>query len=41
MNDKPIALGAYETLAGAYASVVEIKPHNAYYERPTTPFPLT
>ena len=36
MNDKPIALDAYETLAEAYASVVDTKPHNAYYERPAT-----
>lgn len=36
MNDKPIALEAYETLAEAYASVVDTKPHNAYYERPAT-----
>ena len=36
MNDEPIALEAYEILAEAYASVVETKPHNAYYERPAT-----
>lgn len=36
MNDKPIALDAYEILAEAYASSVETKPHNAYYERPAT-----
>lgn len=36
MNDKPIALEAYEILAEAYASVVDTKPHNAYYERPAT-----
>jgi SAM-dependent methyltransferase len=36
MSDKPIALDAYETLAEAYAAVVETKPHNAYYERPAT-----
>jgi len=35
-NDKPIALDAYETLAEAYASVIDTKPHNAYYERPAT-----
>ena len=34
MNDEPIAVEAYEILAEAYASVVETKPHNAYYERP-------
>lgn len=33
---KPIALNAYETLAEAYAAVVDTKPHNAYYERPAT-----
>ena len=27
---------AYEALADAYAAKVETKPHNAYYERPTT-----
>jgi|SRR2546423_1115566 len=36
MNDKPVALDAYEILAEAYASVVDTKPHNAYYERPAT-----
>lgn len=36
MDDKPIALDAYETLAEAFASVVDTKPHNAYYERPAT-----
>ena len=36
MTDKPIALDAYEALAEAYASVVDTKPHNAYYERPAT-----
>ena len=36
MAGKPIALDAYETLAEAYASVVDTKPHNAYYERPAT-----
>jgi len=36
MSDKPIAFDAYETLAEAYAAVIETKPHNAYYERPAT-----
>ena len=36
MDEKPIALEAYEILAEAYASVVDTKPHNAYYERPAT-----
>lgn len=36
MTDQPIALEAYEQLAAAYASAVETKPHNAYYERPAT-----
>lgn len=36
MSDKPIALDAYESLAAAYASVIDTKPHNAYYERPAT-----
>ena len=36
MNQKPIALDAYETLAESYAARVDTKPHNAYYERPAT-----
>jgi SAM-dependent methyltransferase len=36
MNEDPIALEAYENLAEAYASVIDTKPHNAYYERPAT-----
>jgi 2-polyprenyl-3-methyl-5-hydroxy-6-metoxy-1,4-benzoquinol methylase len=36
MADKPIAFDAYETLAAAYAAIVDTKPHNAYYERPAT-----
>lgn len=36
MDDKPIALDAYETLADAYAAAIETKPHNVYYERPAT-----
>lgn len=34
MTEKPIALDAYETLAEAYASVIDTKPHNAMCERP-------
>jgi SAM-dependent methyltransferase len=36
MPNKPIALDAYEALAEAYASLIDTKPHNAYYERPGT-----
>ena len=36
MSRKPIALEAYEALADAYASAVDTKPHNAYYERPAS-----
>jgi SAM-dependent methyltransferase len=36
MNQSPIALAAYETLAESYASRIDTKPHNAYYERPAT-----
>lgn len=36
MSDQPIALEAYEHLAIAYASAIDTKPHNAYYERPAT-----
>ncbi|MBA3714656.1 MAG: class I SAM-dependent methyltransferase [Pyrinomonadaceae bacterium] len=36
MTDNPVALDAYEALAEAYAAVIDTKPHNAYYERPTT-----
>src|SRR5688500_3983502 len=36
MNEKPVALDAYETLAESFASVIDTKPHNAYYERPAT-----
>lgn len=33
-GSKPIAQGAYDLLADAYAARVETKAHNAYYERP-------
>ncbi len=33
-DDKPIAYDAYQQLADAYAELVDVKPHNAYYERP-------
>lgn len=36
MSDRPIALDAYELLADGYAERIDTKPHNAYYERPTT-----
>lgn len=36
MSRKPIALDAYEALAEAYAAVIDVKPHNAYCERPAT-----
>jgi len=36
MADRPLALEAYEILADAYASVIDEKPHNAFYERPAT-----
>ena len=36
MHQPPIALAAYEALAEAYASRVDTKPHNAFYERPAT-----
>ena len=35
-DPKPIALDAYETLAGSYAVLASSEPHNAYYERPAT-----
>ncbi len=35
-DPRPIALDAYETLAGSYAVLASSKPHNAYYERPAT-----
>ena len=36
MSAIPIALNAYETLAERYAALVDVKPHNAFYERPAT-----
>jgi SAM-dependent methyltransferase len=36
MSDEPVAFDAYETLAEAYAAVIDTKPHNAYCERPAT-----
>jgi SAM-dependent methyltransferase len=36
MRKSPIALTAYETLAESFASRIDTKPHNAYYERPAT-----
>jgi ubiquinone/menaquinone biosynthesis C-methylase UbiE len=34
VTDDPIALGSYEEIADAYAERVDVKGHNAYYERP-------
>jgi SAM-dependent methyltransferase len=36
MGKSPIALAAYEKLAPSYASLIDTKPHNAFYERPAT-----
>jgi SAM-dependent methyltransferase len=36
VDEKPVALEAYEALAERYAEMVDTKPHNAYYERPAT-----
>ena len=33
-NSKPVAQAAYDELAEEYASRIDTKPHNAYYERP-------
>jgi SAM-dependent methyltransferase len=35
-NSKPLALDAYEIMAERFARMIDTKPHNAYYERPTT-----
>jgi ubiquinone/menaquinone biosynthesis C-methylase UbiE len=35
-QEKPVALEAYRVLAESYATRVDTKPHNAYYERPAT-----
>jgi SAM-dependent methyltransferase len=34
MNEHPLALEAYESLAESYAALAPTKAHNAYYERP-------
>ena len=34
MTEKPIAYEAYQKLADHYASHIDTKPHNAYYDRP-------
>jgi SAM-dependent methyltransferase len=36
MNEKPIAVEAYEAVAEAFAAAIDTKPHNAFYERPAT-----
>lgn len=36
MTGKPIAYEAYQILADDYARLIDVKPHNAYYERPAT-----
>ncbi len=33
---KSLPQDAYDQIADVYASIIETKPHNAYYERPTT-----
>lgn len=35
-DDRPIAQDAYAALAARYAALIDSKPHNAYYEQPTT-----
>jgi hypothetical protein len=39
--EEPIALAAYDALAESYAALVDTKPHNAYYERPAIPPPIS
>ena len=36
MAPKPLAYDAYQALADDYARLIDVKPHNAYYERPAT-----
>lgn len=36
IDEKPLALDAYEIMAERYAARIDTKPHNAYYERPAT-----
>lgn len=36
MPAKPLAYDAYQTLADDYARLIDVKPHNAYYEKPAT-----
>ena len=36
MPEKPLAYDAYQSLADDYARLIDVKPHNAYYERPAT-----
>jgi SAM-dependent methyltransferase len=36
VEEEPIALGAYNRLADAYAQRIDTKAHNAFYERPAT-----
>ena len=36
MMTEPLALRAYEKLAEHYAALIDTKPHNALYERPST-----
>lgn len=34
MSEQPLAYDAYQELADAYASKIDTKPHNAFYDRP-------